>query len=99
MPSVRRLSDTRTHDAVGTTRACDGLDGVVMGDGLDIGELRKRLEMTQEQFARELGVTVGTVNRWENGHFRPSPLAEKEIRKLTARVERRRRRAENGGEI
>lgn len=68
------------------------------GDGLDIAELRRRLEMTQEQFARELGVTVGTVNRWENGHFRPSPLAEREIRKLTVRVQRRRRRAENDGE-
>jgi DNA-binding XRE family transcriptional regulator len=88
-----------SHRAVGTARACDRLDGVVMGgDGLDIAELRKRLDMTQEQFARELGVTVGTVNRWENGHFRPSPLAEREIRKLTARVQRRRRRAETDGE-
>jgi DNA-binding transcriptional regulator YiaG len=68
------------------------------GDGLDIGALRKRLEMTQEQFARELGVTVGTVNRWENGHFRPSPLAEREIRKLTARILRRKRRAQGDGE-
>lgn len=29
--------------------------------------LRKRLGLTQEQFARELGVSFATVNRWENG--------------------------------
>ncbi len=37
--------------------------------------LRHELKMTQEEFAHELGITVGTVNRWENGRFRPSKLA------------------------
>jgi DNA-binding transcriptional regulator YiaG len=37
--------------------------------------LRRQLSMTQEEFAHELGITVGTVNRWENGRFRPSKLA------------------------
>jgi DNA-binding transcriptional regulator YiaG len=37
--------------------------------------LRRRLSMTQEEFAHELGITVGTVNRWENGRFHPSKLA------------------------
>ena len=37
--------------------------------------LRRELKMTQEEFAHELGITVGTVNRWENGRFRPSKLA------------------------
>jgi putative transcriptional regulator len=37
--------------------------------------LRNRLRMTQEEFAHALGLTVGTVNRWENGRFRPSKLA------------------------
>ena len=37
--------------------------------------LRHELQMTQEEFAHELGITVGTVNRWENGRFRPSKLA------------------------
>lgn len=56
---------------------------------VDIADLRRKLNMTQEQFARELGVTVGTVNRWENGRFRPSPLAERAIKKLTTRLRRR----------
>lgn len=37
--------------------------------------LRRELKVTQEEFAHELGITVGTVNRWENGRFRPSKLA------------------------
>jgi putative transcriptional regulator len=37
--------------------------------------LRRELKLTQEEFAHELGITVGTVNRWENGRFRPSKLA------------------------
>lgn len=37
--------------------------------------LRRELKLTQEELAHELGITVGTVNRWENGRFRPSKLA------------------------
>jgi len=37
--------------------------------------LRRELRMTQEEFAHGLGITVGTVNRWENGRFKPSKLA------------------------
>jgi putative transcriptional regulator len=40
-----------------------------------IRRLRRDLGLTQEDFAHELGITVGTVNRWENGRFRPSRLA------------------------
>ncbi len=35
--------------------------------------IRTRLGLTQEQFAREIGVTFSTVNQWENGHRRPQP--------------------------
>ena len=44
-----------------------------------IREIRQRLELTQEQFAHYLGVTYLTVNRWENGHTKPSPIAMKLI--------------------
>jgi putative transcriptional regulator len=63
---------------------------------VDIADLRRRLNMTQEQFARELGVTVGTVNRWENGRFRPSPLAEKALKKLNTRLRRREGQGQDG---
>lgn len=37
-----------------------------------IKELRERLELTQEVFARILGVSFATVNRWENGKTVPT---------------------------
>ncbi len=45
-------------------------------------DLRYRLGMTQEEFAHAIGVTVTTVNRWENGHRKPSRLARKAIEVL-----------------
>jgi DNA-binding transcriptional regulator YiaG len=44
---------------------------------LDVAALRDGLGMTQEAFARALDVTVSTVNRWENGHSKPSKLAKR----------------------
>jgi putative transcriptional regulator len=40
-----------------------------------IPQLRQLLGLTQEQFAAKLGVTLPTINRWENGRAQPSPLA------------------------
>ena len=34
--------------------------------------IRAKLNISQEQFAREFGVAYQTVNRWENGHTYPS---------------------------
>jgi putative transcriptional regulator len=47
-----------------------------------VQELRSRIGLTQEKFAARLGVTFPTINRWENGHARPSPLALKQIESL-----------------
>jgi len=38
--------------------------------------------LTQEKFAARLGVTYPTINRWENGRAKPSPLAMKQIEDL-----------------
>ena len=37
-----------------------------------IKELRAHLQLTQEAFARILGVSFATVNRWENGKAEPT---------------------------
>ncbi len=50
--------------------------------GDDIRALREDLGWTQEQMAQRLGVSFTTVNRWERGQFAPSPLAERELRRL-----------------
>ncbi len=44
-----------------------------------IRELRQLMGLTQKQFAAELGVVYPTINRWENGHVTPSPMAMKLI--------------------
>ncbi|MBE7415172.1 MAG: PilZ domain-containing protein [Deltaproteobacteria bacterium] len=41
----------------------------------DIKRLRYLFGWSQERLARELGVSFSTVNRWEKGRSRPSPLA------------------------
>ena len=52
----------------------------------DIRELRSKLGLTQEQFAAKVGVTFSTVNRWESGKSKPSPLAMKRIKELQSAV-------------
>ena len=37
----------------------------------DIKNIRERLGITQEEFARRIGVTVTTVSRWERGDCLP----------------------------
>lgn len=44
-----------------------------------IRELRQTLKLTQEEFAAQLRVSFPTINRWENGHATPSPLALRQI--------------------
>ncbi len=39
-------------------------------------EVRKQLALSQEDLARELGVSYTTVNRWENGQSHPSRMAK-----------------------
>jgi len=51
-----------------------------------IKELRSKLGLTQEQFAAKVGVTFSTVNRWENGKGKPSPLAMRQIEELMERT-------------
>ena len=33
--------------------------------------MRKKALLSQEDFAKELNVSVGTINRWENGKTSP----------------------------
>jgi transcriptional regulator with XRE-family HTH domain len=47
-----------------------------------VRDLRDRTGLTQEKFAAKLGVTFPTINRWENGRVKPSPLAIKQIEDL-----------------
>jgi len=54
-----------------------------------IRELRADLGLTQERFAGKIGVTFSTVNRWENGKGKPSPLAILRIEQLRKELEKK----------
>lgn len=42
-----------------------------------VKHVRTELKLSQEDLARELGVSFATINRWENGSYNPSRLAKK----------------------
>ena len=44
-------------------------------NGTQIRTLREEAVLSQEALARNLGVAVRTVARWESGNSKPSPLA------------------------
>lgn len=39
--------------------------------------VREKLFLSQEAFAKELGVSFATVNRWETGRYKPNYRAKK----------------------
>ena len=44
-----------------------------------VKETRKRLGLTQLQFAQKLRVSFQSVNRWERGKTKPLPIVLKQI--------------------
>jgi len=42
-------------------------------------EVRRQLAFSQDDLARELGVSYATVNRWEDGLSKPSKLARAQL--------------------
>lgn len=48
----------------------------------EIRELRRALELTQQQLAQRLGVSFVTLNRWENGQTKPSAMALAKLSEL-----------------
>lgn len=49
-----------------------------------VRRLRTARSLTQEQLAREMGVTFSTVNAWENGRHRPIPALVKRLLDIAA---------------
>lgn len=44
-----------------------------------VKEIRRQLALSQEDLARQLGVSYATVNRWENEQSKPSKLAKSQL--------------------
>ena len=47
--------------------------------GQEIKRIRTKSILSQEAFAKEIGVSFTTVNRWENGKTKPSLKAMRKI--------------------
>lgn len=47
-----------------------------------IKKLRKKLLLTQSEFAELLGVKLVTVSRWESGKFEPTMRLKRKLREL-----------------
>ena len=47
-----------------------------------VKQIRSARGFTQEDFARELDVTTGTMNGWENGKHRPVKAQRKRLLKM-----------------
>lgn len=45
-------------------------------------EIRQKLELSQEELSRLLGVSLITINRWERGVNIPLPFFQKKIKEL-----------------
>jgi putative transcriptional regulator len=58
-----------------------------------VRELRGRLGLTQEKFAAKVGVAFPTINRWENGRAKPSPLALQRLEEMLHNM------SENGSDL
>ncbi len=47
-----------------------------------IKEYREKKFLSQQDFAELVGVSFVTVNRWENGHFKPTIKTKRKIYEL-----------------
>ena len=51
-----------------------------------VKELRKKMGWVQEDMAREIGVSLSTVQRWERQGGKPTRLARRELKRLFQEV-------------
>jgi len=47
-----------------------------------IREYRERKLLTQQEFAKLLGVSIPCITRWENGKFEPTMAVKRKLREL-----------------
>ena len=52
-----------------------------------IRQIRRKLDLTQQRLAEQLGVSFVTLNRWENGQSKPSAMGLSKLLELSRRSE------------
>ena len=53
-----------------------------MDFSFDTKKLREKLMISQKELADLLGVSFETVNRWENGHHKPTYKYQRKLKNL-----------------
>jgi DNA-binding XRE family transcriptional regulator len=61
-----------------------------------VRELRARMGMTRERFARHLGVSPGSIFLWESGRARPRAASLARLRKAQGTIKGSRKRVARG---
>jgi len=61
-------------------------------------EVRRQLALSQEDLARELGISFATVNRWENGKVKPSKLGKAQLDNFCTKMIRQGKLTLSGGD-
>ena len=59
----------------------------VVWDTHRVMALRRHLEMTQEQIAREMGVRQQTISEWETGVYRPRGASRRLLTLIAERTQ------------
>ncbi len=55
----------------------------------DVARLRAHLDLSQEKFAKKLGVSVSTIGKWEAGLHKPRGLSRRALDRLTKLLRRK----------
>lgn len=70
MINIPELTDEQLERAI-PTRLRKRLMAGRFESGEDIAALRRFVDLTQEEFARAIGISVHTLRNWEQGRRRP----------------------------
>jgi putative transcriptional regulator len=54
---------------------------------VDVKAIRRRLKMSQREFATRFGFSIGTLQNWERGHRRPEGAARALLKVIEKRPE------------
>ena len=59
-------------DKIVSNKVVNIIGGITVDYAKLIKTIREKLFLTQTEFAELIGVTFGTVNRWESGKYKPT---------------------------
>jgi putative transcriptional regulator len=64
------------REALAAVKGDDSAVRVTIIPRIDVGEIRRRLKMTQAEFSRAFGLSLDSVKNWEQGHRAPEGPAK-----------------------